>query len=715
MKEIRYFLHLFLFFLVTPMVAQDDFHQRLLNQLEEEYGIEGGEWLLSSNEYTTMGNIFYWGLGNYTREDADGQLFDLSATATVSELTENPWQSGMGIINNRAIEVGDHLLIAVWMRGTTANAEGASTHLIFENAMTYEREMALEVELSKEWQQYLIPFESKRAYDAWNAQIVWHLNFDIQTIEIGGLAILNYSQTYAFHELPEETHITYEGRDLEAVWRTAALERIENHRKANFEILVVDEDGKPIPNATVGVKMQQHDFVFGTAVDPCALGENSCQSNTYQSKIANLDGKGRGFNEVLFEDALSWANWENDLNHGITETTTALEWLASEGINIRGQNLIPTSWNSLPTDLSENSQDIAYLQSRIDTHLEEILNNPTIAENVQEWDVLNEVVWNRSLEFAFAGKAGYTTGRELYADIFRKVEEESPDATYYLNDCVAICDIGDDSIFYNNLKKYLQEMVDANAPIDGIGFQAHIGSKPVPPETVYNTLEDFHQTFGLKAKITEFDMAQMSQSVTADYMRDFLTAVFSHSSTEGFLMAGYWDGAHALGDAPLFNEDWTLKPAGQAFMVLVFKDWWTNETLVTDENGRIVLRSFKGMYEIPVSFNGETYLTTYQLKTDEILVIELPFATNIEEIERQNRFYLFPNPSNGSFELQYDFPQNSTLEVEVYDMMGRRLEFFTKNTRPQKVFNMPFDLQQGIYFVQLKDGQRVMVEKVVVN
>ncbi len=700
----------------VSILAQDAYHQRLLTQLEEDYGLIGGEWVVSANEFTTMSNLFYWGVSNYTLEDADGQIFTQAVSATVSESKENSWDSGIGIINNQPIEVGDKLLIVVWMRGTTATAMGASTNLFFEDNIVYQKEASLEAKLSKEWRQYLIPFEAKRSFDSWEAQIVWHLNLHLQTVEIGGLTLLNYGNNYELHELPEETHVTYDGRESDAAWRTSAAERIDLYRKSNLEVLVVDEDGKPIPNALVGIKMQQHAYSFGTAVVSCAIAGNDCQDDFYEEKILNLDGKGHGFNEVVFENAFKWNAWEEGWVGSPQQAAEATQWLVNQDIRVRGHNLVWPSWDYLPSDMETHKTNINHLKTRIDQHLETLLNYPVLAENVLEWDVLNEIVWNRDLEFSFTGKDNYSSGRELYAEIFEKARQESPDMVAYINDCVTICQGGENTEWYNNLKTYIQEIIDEGAQIDGIGFQAHMGTKPISPETIYDILEDFHQTFGLKAKITEFDMAQMSKSVSADYMRDFLTIVFSHPSTEGFLMWGFWDGRHWLSDAPMFDQNWNLKPAGQSFIDLVFRDWWTNETLIADENGQIQTRAFKGDYQISVAFNGETYSTTsIELKADETLVIELPIATNIEEIERQNRFSLYPNPSNGTFQLQYDFPQNNQLQFEVYDLWGRQLQIFSKNVIPQKVFRHSFELPKGVYFVKLNDGQRVMVEKVVVN
>lgn len=45
------------------------------------------------------------------------------------------------------------------------------------------------------------------------------------------------------------------------------------------------------------------------------------------------------------------------------------------------------------------------------------------------------------------------------------------------------------------------------------------------------------------------------------------------------------DGAHYANDAPLYTANWTLKPAGQAFLDLVFNKWWTDTACTSDASG----------------------------------------------------------------------------------------------------------------------------------
>ena len=50
----------------------------------------------------------------------------------------------------------------------------------------------------------------------------------------------------------------------------------------------------------------------------------------------------------------------------------------------------------------------------------------------------------------------------------------------------------------------------------------------------------------------------------------------------------------------MFRRDWTPKAAYHTYRELVFGEWWTKESLVSDRHGAVTFRGFKGDYEITV-------------------------------------------------------------------------------------------------------------------
>lgn len=83
-----------------------------------------------------------------------------------------------------------------------------------------------------------------------------------------------------------------------------ANQRIEQHRKTDITVLVLDSNGQPVPNAQVEVEMQRHAFRWGTAVVADLINSNSSINSIYRQKILE------NFNAVVFENDLKWPAWE---------------------------------------------------------------------------------------------------------------------------------------------------------------------------------------------------------------------------------------------------------------------------------------------------------------------------------------------------------------------------------------------------------------------
>ena len=123
-------------------------------------------------------------------------------------------------------------------------------------------------------------------------------------------------------------------------------------------------------------------------------------------------------------------------------------------------------------------------------------------------------------------------------------------------------------------------MLAAGAPIDGIGLQSHFDSNLTPPSRVLELLDQF-AAFGKDLQVTEFDVAVADEQVQADYTRDFLTVCFSHPAMKGFMIWGFWEGAHWRPSAAMLRRDWSTKPNYDAWNDLIYRQWWTDMRGVT--------------------------------------------------------------------------------------------------------------------------------------
>lgn len=77
---------------------------------------------------------------------------------------------------------------------------------------------------------------------------------------------------------------------------------------------------------------------------------------------------------------------------------------------------------------------------------------------------------------------------------------------------------------------------------------------------------------------------------------------------------------------------------------------------------------------------------------------------------------LFPNPSNGSFKVEFPSVSNLPVEVSVVDLLGRKV--YQKQYGKTTNFSETIDLKKvmaGVYIVTVEDGDRKEVKKIVIQ
>ena len=185
---------------------RDSYHAKLTESLTERFGLPPAEWVLSPDESTPINDAVHY--GHMVAATAVGGMdFTRTVTMDVSERGGAPWDAGYFIPNIEGLEVGDRLLLVLWLRTKSADQDG-KLRIFCEHEDTDVKDLYLTLEPNLQWQRYLIPFESKSNDPR---RIGFHLAFSRQVIECGGLAFLNYRQTVPFAHLPHELNGEAEG------------------------------------------------------------------------------------------------------------------------------------------------------------------------------------------------------------------------------------------------------------------------------------------------------------------------------------------------------------------------------------------------------------------------------------------------------------------------------------------------------------------------
>jgi endo-1,4-beta-xylanase len=499
---------------------------------------------------------------------------------------EQPYLSQLSASSVAEINKGDVLVVQFWARSVGGPAQ---TEFVLESGDTYENSATVGVQLSGQWKLYSAPFKAQLDYAAGNGAARFRLGYAGQSFELGGVVLKNYGTGVPLSSFPT-AGFTYAGRGANAPWRAAAAARIEALRKGGVTVKVLDASGNPVSGAAIKLEMQRHAFPFGSAITATTLFENTADGQKYQAIIPTL------FNRVALESDLKWPDYEYDKS-GLA--VRALDFFAAKGIPVRGHNLVwPCNQNyCLPTNVPGLFGDPAALKKRIDDHFADILG--ATKGKIVEWDVINEPSALKRLSNVL--------GEDEMAAQLRLAKQLEPGARMVINDANNLGEGNSDVEF----KRILRRMQALKAPLEGIGLQAHFGYKLTPPAELNDRLNGFGE-LGVPLSITEFDINITDERLQADYLRDFMTVMFSNKYVDNFVMWGFWEGNHWLPSAALYRQDWSIKPNGQAFKDLIFGKWWTRASGQSDAAGRYSTRGFYGDYKLSVTVGGKT--TTQDLK-----------------------------------------------------------------------------------------------------
>ncbi len=396
-------------------------------------------------------------------------------------------------------------------------------------------------------------------------------------------------------------------------WRKEADERISKHRMADIKISVLDSETNPVPGAEVSVRMVRHAYPFGTAVKiKMLLSSGDPEHETYQGVVTNF------FNSATFEGALKDRIIERN---GIEPAVEALHWLRDRSVAVRGHVLIWSSWKMTPTAYEENKENPEALNNLIYEHFQKTL-MATKGLTV-DWDVVNEPVYHHDVIDIF--------GPEKVIEWFKWAREFAPESALYLNENNILLNAGNRQRAYD----WIQYLKDNGAPVDGLGIQGHMWHRTMP--SGQNVLQDLDALAPLEVglQLTEYSAnSRFSEADEARYLDELLHAWFSHPATVGFTVWGFKDDLIWTDNAFMFRKDWSLKPAGLAWLKKVYGEWWTEADGVTDAGGRFTLRGFKGDYEVEIRTAGKKIRKAFQLGGEGAdVVVTLDQLTELDSEE----------------------------------------------------------------------------------
>jgi GH35 family endo-1,4-beta-xylanase len=532
----------------------------------------------------------------------EGQPFKEALQAVVREQTPNPWDVQLQTRTAAPIRKGDVLLATFQFRTEASrqeSSEGETEFVLELGRPPWTKSASFPVRAGRQWKKVHVPFRATMDHPAGEAHVNFRLGFQVQTIQIAAVTVESFGRALPLAALPV-TKITYPGSEPDASWRKSAEERIEKIRKGDLEVTVKDRGGRPLGGAAVSARLTRHQFGFGTCVpaERVVGGSGAGGDDRYRKTLVEL------FNVATLENDLKWVPLAGDWGPGFTleRARAGVAWLRGQGLDVRGHVLVWPGWRNLPQALKAREKDPAFLRQAVEARIREAAG--ATKGTLIHWDVVNEPFDNHDLLDIL--------GEEVMIDWFKLARAVDPGPKLYINDYAILAGGGGDTPHRAHYEKMIKLLIDKGAPLDGVGIQGHFGTSLTGPEDMLAILDRYGK-LGKPIWITEYDVVLDDEELAGRFTHDFYTTLFSHPAVAGIVMWGFWDGAHWKGNAALYRRDWTEKPGGAAYRILVQDRWRTRAQGMTDAQGRFAARGFLGDYEIQVSQGGKTKTVTCKL------------------------------------------------------------------------------------------------------
>ena len=522
---------------------------------------------------------------------------------TLAATPDTPWYSQASRVLAPSFEKGQWLRFRLWARSDSSNRLGLVHEL---NSGDYRKALSYSFRLTNEWKEYAISYQSI-AFTTGSSALRIQTGFDSGTVELANIQLEDFAS--AANPPNSINFDAYGGQPADDAWRDSAQQRIEQYRKGNLVISVVDGDGNPVPGAAIHVEQQRQGFRFGTAIADGPLFANTGDGDKYRSQILRL------FNYVVLENALKW-EWGS-----FNTADKMLAWCANNNLPVRGHNLLWPDFSHLPAS-SANLRGAA-LRSAVEAHIRDY--SARTIGRVVLWDVINEAFTNTSVL--------NSAGQDLLWQSYVWAHEVNPDIDLVYNDFdLSNSRAGANDAHLKGTLAIIQKLLDNSAPVTLLGDQSHMGTPLTPIPRVLEIWDQMAQ-FGLPIEVTEFDVVfggPRDEAAQAKYFDDFMTAAFSHPNMKSLVMWGFWDGAHWLSSqgAGMFRQDWTRRPMADVYEQRVLNDWWTRADAVSANDGTAQIRAFLGTHQITVTVNGQTYMAPVEIKLNQDQVTAVTITAN---------------------------------------------------------------------------------------
>jgi len=360
---------------------------------------------------------------------------------------------------------------------------------------------------------------------------------------------------------------------LDARWVRAADEAIEQHRKTDIEVLVLDADGQPAPGATVRVRQHRHAFAFGLRLDPAWFEKGAPDAEAMNRDVF------RTLSAVSIEDGVSWAALASADRQERERLARMIRWARKQRLPVRMASAIHANdarWPSDARELRGAALEHA-VREQVDLTMAAYggdVRRLTVYGGIGDRDVLTERI-----------------GKAALRRTLQRARATDGDAR--------LCVQFDDALSGPPLQAMLQQITDWRDSF--VDFDEFAISASLGPTVVHRPIQealDWIGATGAKVSLVNVEVGGPSQQAAAINLETLLRVAFANPAVQGI----YFNGAypHRLKDksAALVDENGDVTRAGRLLDTMLHKVWRSDEKANADYLGLAKFRVFAGWHHV---------------------------------------------------------------------------------------------------------------------
>ena len=395
-------------------------------------------------------------------------------------------------------------------------------------------------------------------------------------------------------------------------WERVELD-IKRNRMGWCTVFLNDASGAPLKNCEIKIRQKSHDFKFGCNAFKLKNFAEQEKNDAYEEYFKRV------FNEAVVP--FLWDSTEPEQGKFRFAADSApmdrrppvdlvIDWCEQNRIAPKGHWMFCD--NFVPRWLPRDSREVMIL---VEKRIAELARR--YASRVRKWDVVNESFTYHPRKSPVIGDA--PVPGDYVRQIFKMAEKYFPVSTEFIyNDGT---DITFRSFAHDSSPMFLlaERLLRRGVKLDGLGLQFHLyGALEdamrmevksfFDPAHILQVLDQLGQLH-LPLHISEISLTTypelprgLAEEIQAQLLRNFYRLWFSQKNCESIV---YWNlcdktafGGESRYDACLIGSDFKEKPSYRVLDQLVNREWHTETTVVTDENGEASWNGFYGNYEL---------------------------------------------------------------------------------------------------------------------